>query len=212
MSEYTIVDVGCRFGPRAEWLKLDCHIIGFVPDPAECSRLQAKYPKHTFVPLALDSSSGSRKFWITEDPQCCSFYKPIQQLVPDGLAGHRILGQGEVQAVRLDYWMEANCPSVNVDLLKIDTQGSECRVLQGSESILASVLWVITEVEFNPLYEDQPLFSDVDTELRRFGFELCGFEGMRYRHNQLYWADAYYFRPPLLGRTLQLAKAIGAHP
>ncbi|HDI6074557.1 TPA: FkbM family methyltransferase, partial [Escherichia coli] len=45
-----------------------------------------------------------------------------------------------------------------VDLLKIDTQGSELNILVGGEQVLNNTLCIQLEVSFIPLYEGQPSF------------------------------------------------------
>lgn len=61
------------------------------------------------------------------------------------------------------------------DFLSLDTQGSELEILQGSPSALASTVCVVTEVEFTPLYRDQPLFGEICRFLHDAGFVFCRF-------------------------------------
>ena len=58
------------------------------------------------------------------------------------------------------------------DLLKIDTQGSELDIERGSTNALRETSLIEVEVEFYPMYEGQPVFSDLDPLLRETGFEL----------------------------------------
>jgi hypothetical protein len=57
-----------------------------------------------------------------------------------------------------------------LDLLKIDAQGSELAVLRAGEARLSQAVAVQAEVSFVPLYQGQPLIGDIDIELRRQGF------------------------------------------
>ena len=57
-----------------------------------------------------------------------------------------------------------------VDYLKIDVQGAEVDVFNGAKNLLADIMVIHTEVEFVPLYIDQPLFAEVDQLLRKNGF------------------------------------------
>jgi hypothetical protein len=93
-------------------------------------------------------------------------------------------------------------------LLKIDVQGAEILVLRGAVQRLKSALVVHTEVEFVPLYKDQPLFADVDAHLRSQGFllhKMGDFGGRAFKPlvwnndvnaimSQWLWADAVYVR------------------
>ena len=74
-----------------------------------------------------------------------------------------------VPSLRLDTWA-AGAGISAVDLLWMDVQGAELLVLRGMGGLLSSVRIIHTEVEFKPMYEGQPLFSEVDTFLREAGF------------------------------------------
>jgi hypothetical protein len=91
-----------------------------------------------------------------------------------------------------------------IDFLQIDVQGAELQVLEGANALLAkSVLAIQLEVEFSPLYVDQPLFSDLDPYLRRHGFTLFDLIVAREqrsplvstnRPGQAVWGEAIYIR------------------
>lgn len=106
--------------------------------------------------------------------------------------------------VTLDgYLSEAGFHSV--DFMEIDTQGSELDILRGADIFLKkSVLGLRVEVEFSPIYKNQPLFSDVDSFLRPYGFVLFDLSRHRYRRSsaprsiltkgQLLYGHAVYMR------------------
>lgn len=63
------------------------------------------------------------------------------------------------------------------DVLSIDCQGAELRILRGGAQALKNVLCVVAEVEFEPIYEGQHLFDEQMAFLRPYGFrlmDLCG--------------------------------------
>lgn len=105
---------------------------------------------------------------------------------------------------RLDDLVEVGA----IDYLKLDVQGSELSVLRGAPCKLASTLVVETEAQFVPFYKHQPLFAEVDQELRGAGFLLHRFgpmvsrvfKPMLIRDNvyaglsQTLWSDAVYVR------------------
>jgi hypothetical protein len=96
----------------------------------------------------------------------------------------------------------------NIDLLKIDVQGGELGVIKGAERHLKNAVMVLTEVEFVEMYSGQPLFADIDAELRRQGFVihmLGALQGRAFKPisvngnperglNQLIWSDAVYVK------------------
>ena len=73
-----------------------------------------------------------------------------------------------VQTVAIDDLAEIQ----DFDAIKLDVQGAELDVLKGAQKKLSAATLVLSEVEFIPLYENQPLFGDVDGFLRAHGFLL----------------------------------------
>lgn len=59
-----------------------------------------------------------------------------------------------------------------IDILKMDIQGGELLALKGAQSLLEAsrIRLLALEVEFKPLYKDQPLFWDICAYLYRFGY------------------------------------------
>jgi len=173
-----VVDVGCRWGFADAWLGLGDRgsIIGFDPDVEECRRLEERYADRAgvhVIPQGLGSRPGPATLHITKDPAGSSLYRPHPDtygLHPDldGAQPERTIA---VELVTLDAWWAVNGPA-SADVIKLDTQGSELDILRGASDVLESVRAVEVEVEFNPLYEEQPLFGDVDAFLRRHGFML----------------------------------------
>jgi FkbM family methyltransferase len=223
----TVVDVGCRWGPAAAWLELpNTRVIGFEPDEEECRRLRAQAGDDAparFVPVALGSRAGPARLHLTKEPACSSLYPPDVDLVETrpALVVITPAGQTDVQLQTLDAWTEREGVD-RVDYVKLDTQGSELDVLRGAQRALEHVRVIEAEVEFNPIYEGQPLFGDVDSYLRGHGFVLwrladlahynlpggvSEFETSETHHydvghpvtvagtgGQLYWANAYFVR------------------
>jgi FkbM family methyltransferase len=59
-----------------------------------------------------------------------------------------------------------------VDLIHMDVQGAELKVLDGLGPLLEGVTAIWLEVEAVPLYLDQPLKDDIEGYLRARGFEM----------------------------------------
>lgn len=173
-----VVDVGARWGFSRVWDRLGerCLTVGFEPDPVECERLRELNRGRksvTFVPVALGARAGLATLFMTADPGGYSLFRPSTDAVErhPGLHGGRLAGTSMIETTTLDKWCAATHVE-RVDVIKIDTQGSELDILAGAKGILATVRAVEVEVEFNELYDSVPLFADIDTFLRRQGFQL----------------------------------------
>ncbi len=115
-----------------------------------------------------------------------------------------VIDEIEVATHRLDDIDEVG----EFDLLKIDIQGGELMVFQHGRRKLAHAVAVQTEVSFVPLYKHQPVFGQVDLELRSQGFLPHSFpavkrwaiapmvfgNNIRISQNQLLEADIVYVR------------------
>jgi len=80
-----------------------------------------------------------------------------------------------VDVLRLDDFSELNPQLLSREILfKIDTQGFEAEVIKGARRFLSHVKLLIVENSFIPLYEEQPLFDDIYTLLKSYGFTYRG--------------------------------------
>jgi FkbM family methyltransferase len=181
-----VIDVGCRDGDAAGWTRFgsNVHVIGFEPDVEECERLQADYDgpgRRTFVPVALGGHRGEALLHLTRFPQSSSLYEPNTEAIErhPALTAHEEIDRRTVTLTTLDEWIEeADAPAP--DFIKLDIQGAELDVLRSSPRALETVRALELEVEFQPLYRDQPLFADVDAYLREQGFVLWRLRGLRH--------------------------------
>jgi FkbM family methyltransferase len=181
-------------------------VVGFEPVKAECDKLNGMgKPGHRYVPHFVGDGTR-RTFHLTAWSQTASLYPPNFEFIkrfqtlPQLM---EVVSTHEVETRRLDDMDEIKTP----DVLKMDVQGAELDCLKGATRILKEhVVFIQTEVEFAPLYKDQPLFADVDAFLRSQGFMLhsfyapsgrCFFPFM-YNNNpgsngsQALWTDAFY--------------------
>jgi Methyltransferase FkbM domain len=148
-----------------------------------------------------------RSFYQTNSGATSSLLRPNLKFAQlfNSLAEHmEVVATVSVDTVRLDDVVEIRAQGC--DLLKLDTQGSEAEILAHASDTLKNCLIIQTEVEFVQLYEDQPLFADVDQLLRGHGFMLHRFSGVQGRTykplmlnndpnaaiSQMLWSDAVY--------------------
>ena len=145
-----------------------------------------------FYPVDLDSS-------INRDIGVSSMFK----INPKYTARRGVINQNHivVNAVTLNsYFADKEKP----DILWIDVEGAEMKVLRGAEDILSGVKLIHIEVSFRPLHIGKPLFWEIDKYLKSCGFKLdklvedSRIKGFLYRHRllpNLPWRkNALYYR------------------
>ena len=206
-------------------------VLGFEPDADARAELERLFPdptRYRFLPH-LVGDGASAVFHATAWSQTASLLPPHRAV----LDRYQLLGDVvqekariPVSTVRLD---DVVAPG-GMDLLKIDVQGAEGQVFDGAKQRLSECLMVWTEVEFVALYVGQPLFAEIDQQLRRHGLQFLRFAGMASRPlaswpgtterpgagvaavatppgTQQLWADAIYVPSPDRIAALDLPSA-----
>ncbi len=222
-----VIDVGARCDPECPEVYLPlvragcASVLGFEPNRAECDRLNSSgEPGRRYLPYAI-GEGDRRTLRVCADSRTSSLYEPNAPLLAyfNNLAEPcRVVDRVEVRTVALDAIEEAR----GADYLKLDVQGAEADVLRGARNVLEDVLVVHAEVEFVPLYRDQPLFGDIDALLRAHGFLFHKFPGFASRAfrpivvngdlnrglSQMLWAEAVYVKSFLAFDRLEAAKLL----
>ncbi|MBS0195461.1 MAG: FkbM family methyltransferase [Planctomycetes bacterium] len=208
-----IVDVGAMsLGGQPDYHPLlksgVARVIGFEPVQAECDKLNAMAGKnHKYLPHFIGDGT-ERTFHLCNMSMTSSLYEPDSAFLSrftqlEELT--RVVSKEQVKTRRLD-----DIPEItNIDLLKIDIQGAELDAFKGAQRLLKDAVCVYTEVEFLPMYKNQPLFAEVDAHLRGLGFLLHtfpdGLSGRTFKPvqsvqgpyqplRQIIWADAIYVK------------------
>ena len=137
------------------------------------------------LPWCLSDSLGSCNFNINYDPYSSSIYKfneeysdffYVKEFEYDYHMGDvaRTMEIIKLPTITLDNIVLEKEIAPPPDFLSIDTQGSELNILKGSKLLLENnVLAIKVEVEFHPLYLNQPLFGDIASFLSGYGFILA---------------------------------------
>lgn len=125
----------------------------------------------TYYPVALGRNEEERILYETSHPMCCSLYKPDDDLLSrfNNLDVALLKSIHSIETVGLDHFAKSKGFDT-IDFIKIDIQGAELDVFRGGIDTLRGVVALISEVEFIPLYVDQPLFGDVCKFLASQGF------------------------------------------
>ena len=173
----SLVDVGARGGLHPRWRRCGAPVraIGFDADAAECERLNRGATGVRYLPYALGPEDGARTtLHLTRDPGSSSVYPPNEALVRDFPFGAQLTVERRVPVTVTTLDLVCDREGFAPDAIKLDVQGAELGILRGAERALGGALVLETEVEFQSLYEGQPLFHDVDQHMRARGWLLLG--------------------------------------
>jgi FkbM family methyltransferase len=179
-----LLDVGARGGLDPRWRPLASRlrVVGFEPDRAEFERLDRQNDGVRYLPYAVgEHDNEPAVFHVTHNPQCSSVLEPDWNFIRPFAYAPALRVEREVPITLTSLATICHEEHLQPDALKLDAQGLELAILRGAGSVLATVLIVESEVEFNPQYQDQPLFGDVDRELRKHGFFLLGMRRTAWR-------------------------------
>jgi lipopolysaccharide transport system ATP-binding protein len=222
-SKILVVDIGCRWGFAEKFIAHPdiFHVVGFDPDLEECSRLRQRYQHDavTISSLGLAGIPGKRTLYRTQEPACSSLLRPDSSLTEHypALRCAKHISSIIVETTTLDNWAEENLEQA-IDYIKIDTQGTELEILQGAVKALKTARCIDLEVEFNPIYTNQPLFSDIDQFLRNQDFMLWKLSNLvhysrdgqpttQVGEESIFYDDLQQVRSPIFGGQLFWANA-----
>ncbi len=213
---FNMLNVGALPMKGAEepfWQLLDVFpassVVGVELDARLCEELNRHARARVrYYAAAIGRAEEKRLLYQTAHPMCTSLYRPDERYsdLYHDLESARLKCVAEIATVSLDKFVADNALGA-IDFLKIDVQGAELDVFTGGTQALRSALLIVSEVEFVPLYEKQPLFGDVAACLRARGLMFHKFLGMAGRvmkpltlqgsahyPAQFMWCDAVFAR------------------
>ncbi|WP_019933544.1 FkbM family methyltransferase [Oceanimonas smirnovii] len=146
-------------------------VTGFEPQNDALEKLiQMKSENETYLPYAVGDGNEAT-LYICNASGMTSTLKPNFEVL-NQFQGYpqwaKIKKEEKIKTVRLDDLSDLT----EIDWLKIDIQGGELSVFKNSENKLENTLVIQTEVNFIQLYENQPLFAEIDQWMREHGFIL----------------------------------------
>jgi FkbM family methyltransferase len=183
----TLVDVGARGGINnfrhlASWI----NVHAFEADVEESEKLRKNknpFASYTVHPFALAGVEGKRIFHLAHKRSFSSFL-PFDKEEFKKHFGRMKDAEKWSEGFKVEKTVEVNCKPLDavftsqIDYLKIDTQGTELEILNGTTDLLAQKKISVIEVEVNmqPVYVGQPPFSVIDKFLRDAGFLLVDYK------------------------------------
>jgi FkbM family methyltransferase len=227
---FTLIDVGASGGIEQHWLVFAKSLLafGFEPLIAEVERLN-RIEKHSNISYIAALLTGPSKMAEEHDRIVEKIQHRNNQPFPRTSAVRAMSllamdyaksvfdpsGTGAMtdERITLDKFISEK-PDVDVDFIKIDTDGYDYDVLCGGDVLLTKspVLGLFVECQFHgSVHQDANLFSNIDRFLRSRGYSLFDIEVYRYSRGtlpkpffyditaqtlegQVLWGDALYLR------------------
>lgn len=209
-----IADIGARLtggagAPYDLLMRLGAaELSAFEPDADALAQLQAAELINTRVfPYAV-GKPGPATFYSHQIGTLSSIYR-IKETAASYL-GKNFWARRKIEEIPMELVsLDTIADFPRLDLLKMDAQGAELDILQGAKAALSDAVVVIPEVRFYQMYHDEPMWADVDSELRGQGFVLHRFMhqksvclpgsqkrrfNVRRNYSQLLDGDAVYIR------------------
>ena len=174
-----VLDVGANKGQYARALKFNGYsgrIVSFEPLPDAFEYLARNrwgFSSWRVEQFALGDEDTTAMLNIAGNSQSSSF-QPMHANHVQAAPESAYVGQCEVKVRRLDSIFDEYCQSDDRVFLKIDVQGHEQQVLQGSEGCLDSIVGVELELSLVDLYEGQLSWQDAVTLMDDLGLQLAG--------------------------------------
>jgi FkbM family methyltransferase len=198
MPCHTIVDAGAHTGEVSAALDFafrPARILAIEANPVRAAGLRSRFaarPHIRVTAVALAENKGTLPFFIQDFDAASSLFQLREgYLASLGLPeGNRRI---EVPAQRLEQ-VVADAGIAEVDLLKLDCQGAELRILQGAGDLLRRIRHIYTEVTFEPIYAQGAQFHELHAFLRSAGFRLAQLHADDAERCSISQGDALYVR------------------
>lgn len=198
------LDIGASVGHTASHfnnLFPNAKIYAFEPTPDSFKQLQTMHCDNKNIncfQLALSDSEGENDFYVSDSFDNNSLFQPnvelyssLQHKVNDSLKKSKKI---KVQTTTLESWYNKNIPNETIDIIKIDTQGAEYKVLKGAEKFLSEKVKLISfEVQYINFYHNMEPFYEIFKLLYDNGFYINDFYAFsKLNESQLIESDVIF--------------------
>lgn len=136
----------------------------------------------------MGNKKSKKKFYVTNREDSSSFLKPSNKDLND----YEIKNISNIQLDRLDNILK----SYNIKkpaLIKLDVQGYELEALKGAIKILKNIDYIITEVSYKKIYNNQVSKKKLINFLKKNHFKKNKITNITKLNNGLFQAD-YLFK------------------
>jgi FkbM family methyltransferase len=171
------IDIGSSGELDRYWKSLFpfMHLYAFDPNVKECDRLNQlvhQFASATYLPYAIAGSTGQFTLYETADPYCWSLLEPDQERLKRFAFGHKfeVSSTSQLQAKALSQVDELQ--TIDIDVIKSDTQGLELPILSNSDGFVNSAFIIEVETGFSSNYKGETTFDQISQFLREKHFRL----------------------------------------
>ena len=201
-SQPVIFDVGAYIGDTIEQFKSSfpkSYIHAFEPFDESFSILKNRFQKTEklfFNNIAVENhSSSNANMYITQNKGSSSLLQPTKG-ANEFWEGNPLSTQKEVKVEITT--IDSYCQKHNIqtiDILKIDVQGSELKVLQGAALMIQErrVKLIFTEISIAPNYKGQSEIDQVIKFLRENKYKIFNFFKMKHKQGKLIECDVLFY-------------------
>jgi FkbM family methyltransferase len=208
-----VIDVGANTGQTIDSIlsiNPASEIYSFEPTPALVGGLKERYRDHKnvrIIDIALSDTKGEMDFYTSEFSPTNSLLEPNTKLYAE-LDSYLTKTLSDSRKVKVkvdtfDAWYKENGISKQIDLLKIDTQGTEYEVLKGAiQNLKSNVKAVSIELQFLQFYKESKPFYESMKILYENGFVLFSlYENSKRPNNQLVESNGLFINTSLVKYT-----------
>lgn len=203
-KEISLLDLGSSFGIEPRWKKVSKYLkyYGCEPNIKFSEKKNKNFLSYKIFPFIIGKKNLKKKININicKNPGVSSIFTPNYNFLKLFLNWQRF---------KIIYKKNFFCKSIdslklnNIDFMKLDLQGAELDALKGSKNVLKQLLGLEVEVEFQEIYQKQPLYGDINKFLINKKFDFNDFVYIaRHERNkfsgfgQSIFANALYLKSP----------------
>ena len=192
-----IFDVGANVGQSIDLFQRlfpGGRILAFEPDPDSFHELASKYDSEhiQLFQIALSEEEGKGELHRYEKSVLNSLLQ-LNRTADNCFASIKSIGSVDVATRTVDSVVN-ELGIAQLDLLKVDTQGLDYKVLLGARQAFVQrrVRAVLIELNFDPLYRGQAQAETVNQYLNNNGLHLIDYYEKVRRGKRLSWCTALF--------------------
>lgn len=209
IAPFQIVDIGAQelenekhiYTPIIE-NNINHRIIGF--EPLDEKRIPKDGPENSLTLLSTFIGDGESHTFHINNYDATSSLLPLNGKLIKKFVDLSELITVKTESIKTSKLDSALAETLNVDFLKLDIQGFELSALEHASSVLERTNVIHCEVSFFEIYQNQALFSEIETFLRSKDFYFIDFSASCHypyhcrsknkSRDRLGWSDAVFFK------------------